>query len=143
MTPDDLIPAIHAIVPDAKLVTAAGDVFFMHPDDPNLPLATIVTGDNDWDNASNLARDGVLRVNVGIDRDAFRDLFGDLPKWREPQDAGIDFTRLDVLMPHPMYARLYWISVLNPSLETLRSLRPQLELAFRLAAARVARKQAG
>ena len=143
MTPGDLIPTIRTFVPEAAIVTAGGDVFFMHPGDPNLPLATIVTADNDWDNASNLNRDGVLRLNIGIDRDAFHGLFGDLEKWREPKDAGIDFTVLDRAIPHPMYARLYWMSVLNPSPETLAGLRSQLELAFRIAAARVARRQAG
>ena len=143
MTPDDLIPTLRAALPEARIVTNEGDVFFMHPGDPNLPAATIVTRDNDWDNASDLNRPGVLGLNIGVDRDAFGDLFGDLPKWRDPKDAGIDFTRLDTVVPHPMYARQHWLSVLNPSPETLQRLRPQLELAFRIAADRVARRNAG
>ena len=79
MTPDDLIPTLRAALPEARIVTNEGDVFFMHPGDPNLPAATIVTRDNDWDNASDLNRPGVLRLNIGVDRDAFGDLFGDSP----------------------------------------------------------------
>jgi hypothetical protein len=39
-------------------------------------------------------------------------------------DAGYDFTVLDQLLPHPVYAPQSWVCVLNPSAETFERLRP-------------------
>jgi len=47
-----------------------------------------------------------------------------------------DYTALDRLMPHPVYALQHWVSVLNPSVGTFESVvKPLLEEAH----ARVAR----
>ena len=40
-----------------------GYVFFFVGDDHRLSFVTIATSDNDWDNVSNLNREGVFRVN--------------------------------------------------------------------------------
>jgi hypothetical protein len=83
---------------------AAGDTFFIYDPDRNLPdqqrfpFATIVTKDyGDFDRASNLNRDGVFRLNVGIRRETFRSLFG--------VEGTHDFAALDQLMPHPVYGQ--------------------------------------
>ena len=54
---------------------AAGDTFFIYDPDRNLPdkqqfpFATIVTKDyGEFDNASNLNREGLFRLNVGVSR---------------------------------------------------------------------------
>ena len=64
--------------------SAIGDTFFIYdpernlPDKQQIPFATIVTKDyGEFDNASNLNRDGVYRLNVGVSRDTFRRLFPD------------------------------------------------------------------
>ncbi len=61
----------------------AGDTFiFYDPQrdlDPThrLPFATIVTKDyGDFDNASQLSRPHVFRLNIGVGRETFRALFG-------------------------------------------------------------------
>jgi hypothetical protein len=120
---------------------AAGDTFFIYDPDRDLqdkqrlPFATIVTKDyGDFDNASNLNREGVFRLNVGVSRDTFRSLFDD--------DATYDFTALDRLMPHPVYGRQSWICVLNPSAETFERMKPLLREAYEIAVARVTRWQA-
>ncbi len=96
----------------------AGDTFFISnpdrdfPDRQQLPFATIVTKDyGDFDNASNLNREGVFRHNAGIGRETFRSLFGD--------GGTYDFSVLDRLMPRTVYGRQSWVCVLNPSTETL------------------------
>lgn len=96
--------------------------FFYDPDGTNpanrmYPFATIVTTDA-HDQASDLERPGVYRLNIGVGRDTFRSLF--------PEDAEQDYTAFDTLLPHPMYAAQSWICVLNPSHETFDRLRPML-----------------
>lgn len=114
----------------------SGDTFFIYDPDRNLPdrwqlpFATIVTKDyGDFDNASNLNRDGVFRLNVGVGRETFRSLFGD--------GGTYDFTALDRLMPHPVYARQSWVCILNPSAETFERMKPLLREAYEIAIARV------
>jgi len=53
-----------------------------------------------------------------------------------------DYTALDRLMPHPVYALQHWVSVLNPSVGTFESVvKPLLEEAH-ARVARAPRKQA-
>lgn len=115
---------------------AEGDTFFIYDPQRNLddrhrfPFATIVTKDyGDFDNSSNLNRPGVWRLNVGVGRDTFKQLFPD-------PDATYDYTRLDRLMPHPVYAPQSWVCVLNPSSTTFTSVEPLLKEAYERAAAR-------
>lgn len=117
---------------------AIGDTFFIY--DPNrdlddrhrFPFATIVTKDyGEFDNLSNLDRPGVYRLNIGVTRDTFRRLF--------PSEAQHDYTALDTLIPHPVYASQAWLSVLNPSDETFETLKPYLREAYDIAVRRIAR----
>jgi hypothetical protein len=113
----------------------AGDTFFFYDPDRKLdpsrrfPFATIVTKDyGDFDRASNLNRPGVFRLNVGVSADTFRSLFGD--GGEGSTDSGHDFTALDRLLPHPVYAPQSWVCVLNPSAATFEALRPLLAEAY-------------
>lgn len=119
---------------------AWGDTFFIY--DPHrtlegakrFPFATIVTKDyGDFDNASNLDRPGVFRLNIGVSKETFASLV----------DAGADhdFTALDVFMPHPVYGRNHWVSVLNPSDATFEKLQPLLREAYDRAVDRYARSE--
>jgi hypothetical protein len=127
---------------------AHGDTFFIYDPERNLPptdqlpFATIVTKDyGDFDRASNLDRPGVFRLNVGVEKESFRALFGHAPSGGA--DAGYDFTALDRLMPHPVYAAQCWVSILNPGDATFQQqVRPLLAKAYELATARHARRQA-
>jgi hypothetical protein len=119
---------------------AAGDTFFIYDPARDLepkrqfPFATIVTKDyGDFDCASNLNRPDVFRLNIGVSRATFRSLFG-----AESPDR--DFTELNRLLPHPVYAPQSWVCVLNPSLETFETLRPLLAEAYGVAVKRHAAK---
>ena len=114
---------------------AWGDTFFIHDPLRNLegprrfPFATIVTKDyGDFDNASNLDRDGVFRLNIGVSKETYRLLF--------PDGGEHDFTALDVLMPHPVYGVNHWVCVLNPSDATLDEIRPLIDEAYQIAVRR-------
>lgn len=127
----------------------AGDTFIFydpqHNSDPTRrqPFATIVTKDyGDFDNASQLNRPEVFRLNIGVSRETFRALFGHLPNEDSAQSATFDFAALDRLMPHPVYARQSWVCVLNPGRDTFEAVKPLLEEAYTIVAKRHASKQA-
>ena len=72
-------------------------------------IMTVKLKDGENDRASDLAREGIYRINTGIRKDTFRKLFGDLPG--RPKAGGIvdmnyDFTSTNLIMPHPVYARM-------------------------------------
>ncbi|WP_430448721.1 DUF6194 family protein [Rhodophyticola sp.] len=84
-------------------------------------FATIKEKNGDNDKASGLDRDGVWRLNMGVSKGAYFELFGPPPP--RPGKGGIvdgdwDFTALDTLTPHPIYGWMSWVAVLNPSLAT-------------------------
>ena len=117
---------------------AWGDHFYFYDPDRVLeptkkfPFATIVIKDYPgFDEASNLDRPGVYRLNIGVSRATFDRLF--------ESRASHDFTQLDHLMPHPVYAKNHWVSVLNPSQQTLDSVQPLLVEAQGIAKARYER----
>ena len=114
-----------------------GDTFFIYDPDRDLegagrfPFATIVTKDyGDFDDLSDLDRPGVFRFNVGLDARTFDELF---PHTSEPYD----YTRLDVVMPHPAYRANHWVCVLNPSADTFERITPLLRFAYDRAVRRV------
>jgi hypothetical protein len=116
---------------------AWGDTFFYYDPDRNrvpersFPFATIVTKDYPgFDSDSNLNRPGVFRLNVGVSKQTFQTLFG-------PEEAH-DFAALDRIMPHPVYGKMYWVCVLNPSAETFQKVQPLLAEAYSKAAGKAA-----
>jgi hypothetical protein len=46
-------------------------------------------------------------------------------------DTGHDFTELDRLMPHPIYAWMAWVQVLNPSVSTFVQILSLMDEAYR------------
>ena len=94
-------------------------------------FATIVTTDeHDMGTPSHLARDGVFRLNLGVGKATFERLV----------DPGIDpdYAALDTVIPHPVYAKQRWISILNPSRHTFdETIKPLITEAHdRLATSR-------
>jgi hypothetical protein len=117
--------------PETVLAQAVGATFFSL-DERHWPnYATIVTTDEHDDGApSDLARPGVFRLNVGVSRGTFQRLVGSAD---QP-----DYAAFDRVLPHPVYAKQHWISILNPSDETFRDVVLPLvaEAHDRLAAVR-------
>ena len=99
-------------------------------------ILTVKEKDGDNDKGSDLNRDGVYRVNLGIRKKSFSALFGKVPK--RPSAGGIvdmdyDFTALDKILPHPVYAWMAWVCVLNPSGQTFEELKPYIQEAYEYA----------
>jgi hypothetical protein len=138
-------------------VVAAADAsfFFYNPDssvppDHRFPFVTLVTSDA-FDQFSDLNRPGVFRLNISINKQTFRSRFG-LGKPSSSQESAdegeevagtYDFTALDQVMPHPVYGRMYWVSVLNPSDETFATdVHPLLAEAYEMAVTKYQRQAA-
>jgi hypothetical protein len=111
-----------------------GYSFFFVGDDHRLPFVTLANADNDYDNVSNLNRDGVYRVNIGISKATFQNLIG------ESRTDPIDYSRLNVFLPHPDYAKQHFICILNPAGENVETTKQLIREAHAIAAARLERK---
>lgn len=110
---DAMIALLRDRWPDAVTATIEGAIFFSL-DEKHWPnFATIVWSDAfDEGGPSKLSRPGVFRVNVGVTKETFQRLVG---SQTEP-----DYAAFDRYVPHPVYARQRWVSIVNPSHATVR-----------------------
>ncbi len=110
---DEMLQLLRDTFPGAVVAEIDSAAFFSL-DEKHWPnFATVVwTDEHDEGAPSNLAREGVYRVNVGVDRQTFERLVGSVT---EP-----DYAALDRFVPHPVYAKQRWIAILNPSHESVR-----------------------
>lgn len=149
ITPEFIADYITATFAGVHVVEAWGDTFFFYNPDQQgadeIYFATLKSQDDDYDHFSNLNRPSVFRLNISLDKSTFRSLFGMLPSHTAAQAATTspyDYTLLDQLMPHPVYGRQYWVSVLNPSEATFQTVQPLLAEAYALAASKYAKRAA-
>jgi Family of unknown function (DUF6194) len=131
MTEDAITDYLIEMLAGGHFQIADDNTFFFHDGDDKFPFATIVTKDSEFDNASKLDRPGAFRLNIGVGKESFRALFGETP-------AAIDPAALDTLMPHPVYGKMYWVSVISPGATTFEKVKPLLAEALALARARKA-----
>jgi hypothetical protein len=109
--PDEITAWITATYPHTVVAEAMGATFFSLDERQWPNFATIVTSDeHDMGTPSDLAREGVFRLNLGVGRETFERLVGSAT---DP-----DYAALDTIIPHPVYARQRWIAILNPSRPT-------------------------
>ena len=111
--PDTVVAYIIETWPETDVVQAMNAWFFSLDPEKHWPnYATVVTTD-EHDEASNLTREGVFRLNMGVDRETFE---------RASAEAGSDpdYTAFDRVLPHPVYAAQRWICIVNPSKATFR-----------------------
>jgi hypothetical protein len=111
-----------------------GYTFFFIGDDQTVPFVTIAHTDNDYEKVSNLNREGVFRINIGVSRKTFNDLIG------EATSEPIDYTVLNTIFPHPDYAKQNFICILNPADENVEKTKQLITEAHALALARFQRK---
>jgi hypothetical protein len=136
--PEAITQTILATYPDTDVVEAMGASFFSLDPEKHWPnFATIVTTDEHDDGApSKLDRPGVFRLNLGVGRATFERIAG--------ASADLDYAAFDRLLPHPVYAKQLWISILNPTDATFRDVvLPLLAEAHDRLAAQRARHRAG
>jgi len=143
-----IIASITGAFEGSETVVADGNTFFFTGSDHMFPFATLVTND-EYETVSDLNRPGIFRLNIGVGRETFRAHFGTELSFPDPNTGGIasdddyDFAALDRLLPHPVYGRLFWVCILNPSAATFdTTIRPLLAEAYDLAVIRDARRAA-
>lgn len=120
---------------------------FYNPDNKlkrGIYILTVKEKDGDNDKGSKLDRTGIYRVNLGVRRQTFIDMFGEIPK--RPVKGGIvdmdyDFTKTDIILPHPIYAWMSWICCLNPSENTFEKLKPFITEAYEYAQEKYIKKK--
>ncbi len=105
---DTLIRLIRETWPD-DVVAAIESATFFSLDEKHWPnFATVVwTDEHDEGTPSKLSRPGVYRLNIGVGKDTFQRLVGSITK--------PDYAAFDRILPHPVYAKQRWISIVNPS----------------------------
>lgn len=99
-------------------------------------ILTIKEKDGPNDKSSRLDREKVYRLNIGIRKSTFLKLFGVLPNRPgkgETVGMDVDFSLPDRILPHPVYAWMGWICVLNPSKATFETLKPLIAEAYEYA----------
>src|SRR5688572_13103447 len=109
--PDAIITYLTTTYPETDVVTIPAAWFLSLDAEKHWPnYATIVTND-EHDQASDLERPGVFRLNLGVDKATFERIAA--------VDSEPDYRTLDRILPHPVYAAQRWISILTPSWSTL------------------------
>lgn len=110
--------------------------FFYNPN-YSLPkgiyFATIKTNDGPNDKSSNLNREGIFRLSIGIGKKTYQELFGNIPKRPtkgKTINQNFDFTTLGEFMPHPIYAWMGWVCINNPNIQNIELLKYCLDIAY-------------
>ncbi|GAA3965616.1 DUF6194 family protein [Allohahella marinimesophila] len=121
-------------------VDAWGETSFFYNPEGRLPrgvyFATLKNKDGENDKGSELERDGVFRLNFGVSQSSYEEALGARPA--RPAAGGVvgtghDFTKLNTLMPHPVYGWMAWVCILNPDQATWQNLQPLLNESYELA----------
>jgi hypothetical protein len=147
MTVDELDRMFRAY-DGVRVLEAQDDLFYLFdpaadlPPERQQPFATIVTGDH-YEKVSRLDEPGAWRLNLGLSKTTYGELFGPVPTERDADwvlDSGHDYAARDTLMPHPFYASQYWVAIVNPT--GLDQLRPLIEEAYEFAARKYSNQRA-
>ncbi|PSK91181.1 DUF6194 family protein [Taibaiella chishuiensis] len=123
-------------LPGATRLESAGYIFYFYGQEQMMPFLTLATADQEGDRDSNLDREGVYRVNIGLPKEQYQGL---LPH----TGAAPDYTALNVWMPHPHYAKQYYVCILNPEGDNLSRSFGLIDAAYNLAQKRYEKKHGG
>ena len=115
-----------------------GYTFFFYRDDHMHAFATIASTGNEYEKISNLDRPGVYRLNIGVSRGTFQELFGK----GKIDISTYDFSALDTVMPHPDYSSQHFLCVLSPSETTFGQIGSLLAEAYEVARQRYNKRKA-
>lgn len=150
MTPEQILDYCLSSLDGTVLVESWGEKgIFYNPGQMlkrGVYVLTVKEKDGANDKASHLNREDTFRVNLGVRKTTFQTLFGKVPV--RPAAGGVvdmdyDFTAFDKIIPHPVYAWMGWISILNPSDNTFEQLKPLIQEAYEFSAEKFKkRKQA-
>ncbi|MDE6409529.1 MAG: hypothetical protein K2K81_04715 [Muribaculaceae bacterium] len=92
--------------------------------------------DGENDKGYGLNRKDIYRVNLGLKRPTFQKLFGPVPTRPaagKVVDMPYNFTTINCLLPHPVYAWMGWVCILNPSESAFNKLKPLIQESYEFA----------
>lgn len=140
MLPETIVAEVCHSLAGVILKKAWGETALFYNPEHTLPhgvyFCTLKQSDGENDRASRLDREGVYRLSFGLPMNAYSTLFGQKPPRPAKGSAvntGHDFSQVDVLMPHPVYAWMGWVQILSPSASSLEALRPLIVEAHQAA----------
>lgn len=140
MKPEHIVALIISRLPGVIPKASWGETsLFYNPGSvrPNgVYFCTIKEHDGDNDTASNINREGVFRLALALSGKTYARLFGGKPKRPGKGDhvsLDCDFTEINKLMPHPVYAWMGWAQILSPSCELFDEIYHLIEEAYQLA----------
>jgi hypothetical protein len=73
---------------------------------------------------------------MSVGRRRFTELFGYRPAQLGDHHADFDYTAIDTVFPHPVYAKQGWVSILNPGERTADQARALISESHGRAVAR-------
>lgn len=142
MTPEEIVKYVTTEFSGVVPKSSWGETSLFYNPDNILPngvyFCTIKEQDGENDKTSNLNRESVFRLSLGVGKENYRKLFGDTPKRPAKGEAvalDVDFTELDVLTPHPVYAWMGWVCINSPSKESFQAICEHIESSYTRAVA--------
>jgi hypothetical protein len=148
--PGDILRELLGLDPGLRRESYYGEQSVFYNPGRVAPLGVIFASIKDHDGANDrsadLSRAGVYRLAFQLPRDEFVGRFGAMPA-RPPKGGvvalpGYDPTRLNELMPHPVYAWMSWVQILAPTVARFESLRPLLAESLELVRAKWKQRKA-
>ena len=136
MQPEEIIEKIVRTFEGVNPKSSWGETSLFYNPGNVLPngvyFCTIKEKNGDNDKSSNLDRNGVFRLSIGISKASYEKQFGKRPM--RPRKGGIietdhNFAETNLLMPHPIYGWMSWVQVLNPLNETFEKVLPLISEA--------------
>ncbi len=136
----DIIEICYERFPGTVIVDAWGERgIFYNPEGKlkrGVYVMTVKQKDGDNDKGSKLNREGIYRINTGISKERFKKIYGYIPA--RPEAGGIvdmsyDFTVENAIIPHPVYAWMGWICVLNPTEKIFDEFMKYIEESYEMA----------
>lgn len=136
MTPESIINRICTEFSGVIPKSSWGETSLFYNPERRLPngvyFCTLKEKDGENDSASDLNRKDIFRLSIGLPTETYISLFGTKPS--RPAKGGIvstrhDFTALNEIMPHPIYAWMGWVQILSPTEETFEQVLPLLKEA--------------
>jgi hypothetical protein len=134
--PNEIITTITTNLEGVKPKETWGEhSLFYNPNNvlPNgVYFCTIKEKNGENDKSSNLSRENIFRLSIGISKNTYVQLFGEKPKRPAKGcivETGHDFTQTNILMPHPIYAWMSWVCILSPSKEGFEQVYQLIEEA--------------
>jgi Family of unknown function (DUF6194) len=139
--PAEILSRLTAVDPGVRQEAYYGERSLFFNPGRERPLgvifASIKDRDGPNDKAANLSRPGVYRFAFGLTRETYADIFEAVPA-RPPKGEAVtlrghDLTATGELTPHPVYAWMSWVQILNPTTDRIDSLRGLLTSSLDLA----------